>query len=75
MVNQGVPVTQGQVDAMGWSTFFLSTLVMGIPGLLMLARFVPISARELNFTVRDTRPAGPALSTAALAAKIGRAHV
>ena len=30
------PVSGFAVDAMGWPTFFLSTLVMGIPGLVML---------------------------------------
>ena len=38
---------------MGWSTFFLSTLVMGVPGLVMLQRFVPLGTREPVFTVEE----------------------
>jgi PAT family beta-lactamase induction signal transducer AmpG len=43
------PVTGFAVDALGWSTFFLSTMVLGIPGLLMLARFVPPGVRDPQF--------------------------
>jgi PAT family beta-lactamase induction signal transducer AmpG len=45
------PMTGFAVDAVGWSTFFLSTMVVGVPGLLMLGRFVPIGVREPNFDV------------------------
>jgi PAT family beta-lactamase induction signal transducer AmpG len=38
-------------DALGWRDFFLLTLPTGIPGLIMLARFVPWKARELHFDV------------------------
>jgi PAT family beta-lactamase induction signal transducer AmpG len=44
---------------MGWSTFFLSTLVIGVPGLVMLARFVPLGVREPVFTVEDVPPRPP----------------
>jgi PAT family beta-lactamase induction signal transducer AmpG len=37
------------VDAMGWSIFFLATIVIGIPGLVMLGRFVPIGVRDPDF--------------------------
>ena len=47
------PVTGFAVDAVGWPTFFLSTLVMGIPGLLMLARFVPPGVKEPVFSVEE----------------------
>jgi PAT family beta-lactamase induction signal transducer AmpG len=47
------PISGFAVDAVGWSTFFLSTMVLGIPGLLMLARFVPIGVREPEFTVEE----------------------
>jgi PAT family beta-lactamase induction signal transducer AmpG len=43
------PLTGFAVDAVGWSTFFLATIVLGIPGLLMLARFVPPGVREPVF--------------------------
>lgn len=40
------PVTGFAVNAVGWSAFYLTTMVAGIPGLLMLHRFVPFGARE-----------------------------
>lgn len=40
------PITGFAVEAVGWPTFFLSTMVVGIPGLIMLARFVPPGMRE-----------------------------
>jgi PAT family beta-lactamase induction signal transducer AmpG len=49
------PMTGFTVDAIGWPSFFLLTMVLGIPGLLMLARFVPMGAREADL---DTGPAG-----------------
>jgi PAT family beta-lactamase induction signal transducer AmpG len=48
------PIAGVAVDAMGWSTFFLSTLVIGVPGLLMLARFVPLGVREPDLVLRTT---------------------
>ncbi len=56
------PISGFVVDAIGWRTFFLSTLVMGIPGLAMLARFVPLGVKEPEFTVREPerkRPLSP----------------
>ena len=35
------------IDALGWRDFFLLTIPMAIPGLLMLQRFVPLGAREI----------------------------
>jgi PAT family beta-lactamase induction signal transducer AmpG len=57
------PVTGFAVDAIGWPTFFLTTMAIGIPGMLMLARFVPPGVREPEFTVeRQARrvPVAPA---------------
>ena len=62
------PVTGFVVDAIGWSAFFLSTMVFGIPGLVLLARFVPIGLREPAFTVEPPRIHAP-LSGAALAVR------
>jgi len=47
------PISGFVVDAIGWRTFFLSTLGMGIPGLVMLSRFVPIGTREPQFEVEE----------------------
>ena len=40
------PITGFAVNAVGWPAFFLITMLLGVPGLLMLARFVPIRGRE-----------------------------
>jgi PAT family beta-lactamase induction signal transducer AmpG len=53
------PVSGFAVDAIGWRTFFLSTLAMGIPGLIMLARFVPLGVKELQFTVESVERKRP----------------
>lgn len=38
-------------DTLGWTNFFLLTVLMAVPGMVMLARFVPWSQRELRFEV------------------------
>ncbi len=40
------PFSGFAVDAIGWRTFFLSTMAMGIPGLVLLHRFSPIGVRD-----------------------------
>ena len=40
------PITGFVVSAVGWPPFFVLTLVIGIPGMVMLARFVPPGVRE-----------------------------
>jgi PAT family beta-lactamase induction signal transducer AmpG len=40
------PLTGFTVSAFGWPSFFVATMVVGVPGLLMLARFVPFGVRE-----------------------------
>jgi PAT family beta-lactamase induction signal transducer AmpG len=47
------PITGFAVAAIGWPAFFLSTMVLGIPGLLMLARFVPPGVREPDLDAGD----------------------
>jgi PAT family beta-lactamase induction signal transducer AmpG len=63
------PVTGFAVDAMGWSTFFLTTMVIGIPGLVMLARFVPPGVREPVFTVEEAPQRRAPVTYAALTAR------
>jgi PAT family beta-lactamase induction signal transducer AmpG len=60
------PISGFAVDALGWSTFFLSTMLLGIPGLIMLARFVPPGVREPEFVVEETGESRAPLSVAAL---------
>lgn len=68
------------VAELGWATFFLATMVLGIPGLIMLARFVPIGVREPVFDAGDSmvRPrnqARPALVVAGIAGAFAAAVV
>jgi PAT family beta-lactamase induction signal transducer AmpG len=52
------PITGFAVDAIGWQAFFLSTMVLGVPGLVMLARFVPPGVREPEFEVEEVERGG-----------------
>jgi PAT family beta-lactamase induction signal transducer AmpG len=45
------PVTGVLAKAIGWRDFFVLTVLFGIPGLVMLARFVPFRARDVEFEV------------------------
>ena len=62
------PIAGFAVDAVGWGAFYLSTLVVGVPGLVMLARFVPLGVREPHFTVEEITHEAP-ISNAALAVR------
>ncbi len=46
------PISGYTVHAVGWKMFFWFTMAAGIPGLILLARFVPFGVREPAFTVR-----------------------
>jgi PAT family beta-lactamase induction signal transducer AmpG len=59
------PITGYTVHAVGWTAFFWITMLAGIPGLLLLARFVPPGTRDPTFTVAPPRYRDP-LSAAAL---------
>jgi PAT family beta-lactamase induction signal transducer AmpG len=59
------PVAGVLADVLGWRDFFVLTVAFGIPGLVMLARFVPWRARDVEFAVEA--PAwGPPLTRGAL---------
>jgi PAT family beta-lactamase induction signal transducer AmpG len=45
------PVAGVLADAMGWRDFFVLTVVFGIPGLVLLGRFVPWGVRDVEFSV------------------------
>jgi PAT family beta-lactamase induction signal transducer AmpG len=62
------PIAGFSVDAMGWPVFYLSTLALGIPGLVMLARFVPLGVREPEFKVEEIEEREP-IAAAALATR------
>ena len=55
-------------DAIGWRDFFVMTLLAGIPGMVMLARFVPWSVREPEFHV-EAPPRGEPLAKGQLVAR------
>ena len=42
------PVTGVMVSAIGWRDFFLFTMVVGIPGMIMLQKFSPLGTRDPN---------------------------
>jgi PAT family beta-lactamase induction signal transducer AmpG len=60
------PICGFAVDAIGWEAFFWATLPAGIPGMVLLSRFVPWKARELELAVEPPKVREP-LSGAALA--------
>jgi PAT family beta-lactamase induction signal transducer AmpG len=60
------PVAGFSADAFGWRDFFIATVFVGLPGLAMLARFVPWGAREVLFEVAPPS-AKPPLGRQALA--------
>jgi PAT family beta-lactamase induction signal transducer AmpG len=59
------PLAGVLADAIGWRDFFVFSVFMGIPGLVLLARFVPWGAREPEFQAAVREPGAP-LSRAAL---------
>jgi PAT family beta-lactamase induction signal transducer AmpG len=59
------PVSGFIVDAIGWRSFFLFTMACGIPGMVLLARFVPLGVREPKFEVKPPTKEEP-LSAAQL---------
>lgn len=67
----GGPISGFLVHGMGWTHFFWLTMVMGIPGLVLLQRFVPLGTRDPVFTVREMPERDP-LSRGAL---VGRGVV
>jgi len=62
------PVAGLLADTIGWRDFFIFTVITGIPGMIMLSRFVPLGAREPVFAVAAPTW-GPPLSRAAIAAR------
>ncbi|MHB8346678.1 MAG: AmpG family muropeptide MFS transporter [Acidiferrobacterales bacterium] len=62
------PVTGIMVAALGWRDFFLFTMAVGIPGLIMLQRFSPLGVREPQIDALAAVPAR-ALSPGALIAR------
>lgn len=47
------PIAGYAVAAVGWTTFFWLSMIAGIPGLVLLSRFVPIGTREPEFSVME----------------------
>src|SRR2546428_261377 len=57
------PIAGFAAQAFGWKTFFWGTIAAGIPGLLILARLVPLGVRDPVFEVAPPR-LGPRLTRA-----------
>lgn len=53
------PISGVAVDSIGWSAFFWWTMAAGIPGLVLLARFVPVGVRDPEFVVETARAGRP----------------
>ncbi len=62
------PVAGVLADLMGWRDFFVLTVAFGIPGMVLLSRFVPWRARDVQFEVRAPARAAP-LTRRALVAR------
>ncbi len=62
------PVAGVMADALGWRDFFLSTMLFGVPGMVMLGRFVPWGSdpKEITGEAVEALPAGAPWSRAAL---------
>jgi len=61
------PVAGVLADALGWRDYFILTILFGVPGMVMLARFVPWGVRDPSFEV--AAPSwGPPLSRTRLLA-------
>jgi PAT family beta-lactamase induction signal transducer AmpG len=60
------PICGFLVDALGWKTFFAFTIAAGIPGMVLLSRFVPWGVREPEIDV-EAPPPRPALGRAGYA--------
>ena len=61
------PIAGVLADTIGWRDFFILTVAFGIPGLVMLGRFVPWSVRDVEFEVLAP-PRGRPLSRGGLVA-------
>ncbi len=65
------PFSGFAVDAMGWRTFFLSTMAMGIPGLVLLHRFSPIGVRDPEIRFGDGRASEGAAASSGVLGRFG----
>jgi PAT family beta-lactamase induction signal transducer AmpG len=51
------PITGVMVDSMGWRDFFIATMALGVPGMVLLHRFSPLGTREPEIeTLAATHP-------------------
>ncbi len=60
------PITGFLVHAIGWTSFFWFSIFAGIPGMLLLGRFVPWGQREPEFSIEPPKYKDP-LSSGQLA--------
>ncbi len=62
------PIAGYAAFSFGWPAFYWGTMLMGIPGLILLQRFVPLGTRDPSLAVEPAREAKP-LTTRALFAR------
>lgn len=68
------PVAGVMAAALGWRDFFVLTVLFGIPGMVMLGRFVPWGVRDVEFEVQaPSRGAPVSRAGLALRALVGAA--
>jgi PAT family beta-lactamase induction signal transducer AmpG len=67
------PVAGFAAAAYGWPSFFLATLVVGVPGLLMLSRFVPLGVREPALDRGDVGSSARVTANVTMSALVGGA--
>jgi PAT family beta-lactamase induction signal transducer AmpG len=67
------PLAGVLADAMGWRDFFVLTVVFGVPGMVMLGRFVPWGVRDVEFAVQAPVRGTPVSRTGLLARAVAGA--
>jgi PAT family beta-lactamase induction signal transducer AmpG len=66
------PITGLTVDALGWHDFFIVTMLVGIPGMVLLQRFSPLGVRDPDMQALATGHGKPITQRAlALRALLG----
>ncbi len=65
------PISGITVDAIGWTTFFWLSMILSIPGLILLSRFVPIGVREPEFSVETVQRKGISRTTLIISGVVG----
>lgn len=63
------PIAGFAAYTLGWPTFYVATMVLGVPGLVMLARFVPPGVRDPQVADAGNQPAPDVAAAVSLPAR------